>query len=177
MGGVRDGGTGGGRAGAWPETVLGLGVMGLAAGAFWQAALIPVSPLYAKIGPTVFPYLGAALLLVLGALLVLQGLRGGWQPEDEKAVPPDWHALAPVAAGLVANVVLIGPLGFTLASTAMFALVARGFGSRAPLRDIAIGFVLALVAYFGFAGLLGVNIGMGPFERAVGAAFGAILGG
>jgi hypothetical protein len=50
--------------------------------------------------------------------------------------------------------------------------VAAGFGSRRPWIDAPIGFVLALAAYFGFAGALGVNIGAGPFERALGAALG-----
>lgn len=157
---------------AVPEIVLGFGVIAVAAGAAWQASLIPVSPLYAKVGPTIFPYLGALMLLVLGVLLVWQGFQGGWQPEDEKDVPLDWRALGATGAGMAANVALIGPLGFTLASTVMFTLIAWGFGSRKPWRDAPIGFVLAITAYFGFAGLLGVNIGMGPFERAVGTLIG-----
>ena len=36
----------------------------------------------------------------------------------------DWKAVAFVAAGLVANVLLIEPLGFTAASTVLFVLVA-----------------------------------------------------
>jgi putative tricarboxylic transport membrane protein len=157
---------------ALPETLLGLGVIVVALGAFWQASVIPVSPLYSKIGPTIFPNLGAGLLLTLGVLLTLQGLRGGWQPAEEKEVPLDRRALAFVGAGLLANVVLIGSLGFTIASTVMFTLIAAGFGSRRPWVDAAIGFVLALTAYFGFAGALGVNIGMGPLERLLGAAVG-----
>jgi len=159
-------------AAALPEMVLGLGVIAVAAMAAWQATKIPVSPLHAKISPTVFPYIGATLLAILGCLLVWQGLRGGWQPEDEKEVPIDWRALGVTFAGMVANVVLIGPLGFTIASTVMFTLIAWGFGSRTPWRDAPIGFVLALTAYFGFAGALGVNIGMGPFERALGSVLG-----
>ncbi len=157
---------------ALAETVLGLGVIVTAAVGAWQASLIPVSPLYAKIGPTIFPYIASALLAILGGFLVWQGLKGGWQPEDEKEVPIDWRALGITFAGMVANVVLIGPLGFTLASTVMFTLIAWGFGSRQPWRDAPIGFLLALTAYFGFAGALGVNIGMGPFERALGSALG-----
>jgi putative tricarboxylic transport membrane protein len=157
---------------ALPETVLGLGVVLVALLAFWQTAIIPVSPLYSKVGPTIFPYIASTLLLVLGVLLTLQGLRGGWQPDDEKEVPLDWKAMAFVGAGLVANVVLIGPVGFTVASTVMFALIAWGFGSRTPWRDAPIGFLLALAAYFGFATGLGVNIGMGPLERAIGSVFG-----
>jgi putative tricarboxylic transport membrane protein len=157
---------------ALPETLLGLGVILVAALAAWQASTIRVSPLYAKIGPTIFPYLAAVLLAILGGFLLWQGLRGGWQPEDEKEVPVDWRALGVTFAGMIANAVLIGPLGFTLASTVMFTLIAWGFGSRTPWRDAPIGFVLALAAYFGFAGALGVNIGMGPLERALGSVLG-----
>jgi hypothetical protein len=159
-------------AAALPETLLGLGTIAVAGGAFWQASLIPVSPLYSKIGPTLFPYIGASLLMILGALLVVQGLRGGWQPAEEKDIPLDRRALAFVGAGLLANVALIGTLGFTIASTVMFTLIAAGFGSRRPWVDAPIGFALALAAYFGFAGALGVNIGMGPLERIIGTAIG-----
>ena len=152
---------------AWPETAIGLGLLAVAGTVLWQTLQIPVSPLYSKVGPTIFPYIASALLLVLGVLLAVQGLRGGWQPEDEKEVPLDWAAMSVVVAGLAANVVLIGPLGFTIASTVMFTLIAWGFGSRAPWRDAPIGFVLAIAAYFGFAAGLGVNIGMGPLERAI----------
>jgi putative tricarboxylic transport membrane protein len=163
--------TGAGRP-AWPEITLGLGVIAAAIGAGWQASLIPVSPLYSKVGPKIFPEIAAGLLFLLGVLLVVQGLRGGWQPDDEKEIPLDWRAMGLVGAGLLANVVLIGPLGFTLASTVLFTLVAAGFGSRRPWVDAPIGFVMALAAYFGFAGALGVNIGAGPFERLIGAAVG-----
>jgi len=47
-------------------------------------------------------------------------------------------------------------------------LIAYGFGSRRPLRDAALGFAVALAAYFGFATLLGVNIGAGIVERLLG---------
>jgi putative tricarboxylic transport membrane protein len=161
-----------GRAAALPEMALGAGVTVVALIAAWQASLIPVSPMYSKVGPTIFPYIGAFLLLILGLSLVWQGFRGGWQPQDEKDVPIDWVPLGILMVGLVANVVLIGPLGFTIASTVMFTLIAWAFGSRRPWVDAPIGFVLALAAYFGFAGGLGVNIGMGAFERAVSTALG-----
>ncbi|MEY2956798.1 MAG: tripartite tricarboxylate transporter TctB family protein [Gemmobacter sp.] len=157
---------------ALPETALGLAVVLAACVAGWQAAAIPVSPLYARIGPTVFPMIGAALLGLLGLLLMVQGMRGGWQDPAEAEVALDWRALGLVGAGLGANVALIGPLGFTLASTVMFTLIAAGFGSRRPWRDAPIGFALALGTFFGFARALGVNIGMGPFERALIAALG-----
>ena len=157
---------------ALPEILLGAGVAAAAVVALWQASVIPVSPLYAKVGPTVFPYIGAVLLGILGLSLVYQGLRGGWQLPDEKEVPLDWRAMGVVGAGLLANVVMIQPLGFTIASTVMFTLIAWGFGSRRPWIDAPIGLVLALAAYFGFAQGLGVNIGRGPFEAALQSALG-----
>ena len=74
-----------------------------------------------------------------------------------------------VFAGLLANVVLIRPLGFTAASVVLFVLVAHGFGSRRPLSNALIGLVLSLAAYFGFAKALGVNIGAGVIEKLIGA--------
>ena len=63
--------------------------------------------------------------------------------------------------GLVLNIGLIDPLGFIPASVLLFACTARAFGSRRPLRDALIGFVLSAIAYFGFSELLGINIGAG----------------
>ncbi len=152
---------------ALPEALIGIGLLVCAGLMCWQTATMPVSPMYSKVGPTVFPYMTAAGLVVLAALLFVQALRGGWQPDDEKEVRIDWIAVAFVAAGLLANVLLIRPLGFTAASVILFVLVAHGFGSRQPIRNALIGLVLSLAAYFGFAKALGVNIGAGVIERAV----------
>ncbi len=158
---------------AWPETLIGLGLLGVAGMVWWQTGAIATSPMYAKVGPRVFPTLTAIGLAVLAVAMVVAGLRGGWQTDEEREVATDWRAVGFVGAGLLANVVLIGPAGFTLASVVMFVLVAHGFGSRAPLRDGGIALVFALGAYFGFAKALGVNIGAGPVERI----FERLLGG
>jgi putative tricarboxylic transport membrane protein len=160
---------------ALPEALIGLGLLICAGLMFWQTATMPVSPMYSKVGPTVFPYMTAAGLVVLAVLLFIQALRGGWQPDDEKEVRIDWIAVAFVAAGLLANVLLIRPLGFTAASIILFVLVAHGFGSRKPIRNALIGLVLSLAAYFGFAKALGVNIGAGVVERAVEVPVGIVV--
>lgn len=158
----------GGAPRAWPELLIGGASLAFALLVFVQTRAIPVSPLYSKVGPTVFPYMTAAGLAALAVLLFVQGLRGGWQDPEEAAVRMDWRAFGFVAAGLLANVGLIGTLGFTAASTLMFVLVAYGFGSRRTLRDAGIGLALALAAYFGFAKALGVNIGAGVIENLLG---------
>jgi putative tricarboxylic transport membrane protein len=154
------------------EIIIGAGVLALAVVVYWQTTLIPVSPIYAKVGPTVMPTMTAAGLAVLGALLLVDAFRGGWQTEEEKEVRPDRAALLWVVAGLVLNVLLIGTAGFTLASIVLFVCVARGFGSKSPLRDAAIGAAFALVAYLGFAQTLGINIGGGLVESAIERALG-----
>jgi len=63
-----------------------------------------------------------------------------------------------------ADYALIADLGFTLASTALFACTARCFGSTNPLKDVGLGFLLAVTAYLGFSKGLGINIGAGPLE-------------
>jgi putative tricarboxylic transport membrane protein len=147
--------------------LVALGVVGLAAVVLWQAWAIPVSPIYAKVGPTLVPIMAGLGLLVFGAALVVSALRGGWQPKDEKAITPDRLALGWVLGGLALNVLTIGPLGFTLASVLLFVCVTRGFGSRQPLRDAAIGATFALVAYLGFAKTLNINIGAGLIENGI----------
>ena len=149
--------------------MIGVGLLACAAVVLWQTLVIPVSPLYSKVGPTVFPYITAIGLALLSPFCSSsQALRGGWQPEDEKETPIDWKAIGFVVAGLVANVVLIKPLGFTRGSSCCSFWSRYGFGSRKPLARCAIGLVLALAAYFGFAKALGVNIGAGVIERLLG---------
>ena len=158
----------GGGTWAWPEALIGIALLVFAILVFWSTTQIPVSPLYSKIGPTVFPYITAGGLALFAVILIYQAAQGGWQPDEEKEVGIDWRALGFVSAGLLLNVALIVPLGFILASTGMFVLVAYGFGDRQVVRNAAIGFAIALFAYFGFAKFLGVNIGAGWLEQLLG---------
>jgi putative tricarboxylic transport membrane protein len=172
-----EGSTAGGRRRfALGESVIGAGVLVLAGVVYWQTAAIPISPVYARVGPTAVPTMTAIGLAVLGVLLLVEAARGGWQSQTERELTIDRTALSWIAAGLILNVLLIGPLGFTLASTILFVCVARAFGSRALVRDAAIAALFALIAYFGFARTLGINIGAGLVENAIEAALGIAPG-
>jgi putative tricarboxylic transport membrane protein len=160
---------------AMPELSIGIGLLACTAAVAWQTLAIPVSPLYSKVGPTVFPYLTMAGMGILSLLLIVAAVRGGWQPEEEKETPTDWRAMGFVAIGLIANLVLIQPLGFTAASVIMFVLICYGFGSKHTLRDALTGLVLALAAYFGFARALGVNIGAGFIENQMNTVVDTII--
>ncbi len=145
--------------------VLGLGLV-----TAWQAAVIPVSPLYAQVGPKAIPFLVAAGLVALGIALIVVALRGGWSHDIEElqgAAPVNWRAIGLLLASLLANIALIVPFGFTVAATVQFALVSAAFGSRSHARNLVIAFVVSLGAYALFVKVLGVNIGAGLVEGLV----------
>ena len=146
--------------------LVGLGVLLLAALSAWQSAAIPAAGLFNIVGPTVAGWFVTGFLTLTGLGLVVAALRGGWiDLEAEEAV--QWGSLGFVLLGLLVNIALIEWAGFILASTAMFPLVARGFGSRSPLRDALIGFVLSCVSYVGFDRVLGYKIGTGMIENLI----------
>jgi putative tricarboxylic transport membrane protein len=148
---------------AWGDVLVGVGVLAIAGIVGWQTSVIPTSPIYARVGPTFFPWLVTAMLGVLGAILLVQGFRGGWEKEEQAGF--DLSGGAWCVAGLALNLALIETAGFIIASTVMFLCVARAFGSARPLRDAGIGFALAFVAYVGFDRLLGYRIGSGLIEQ------------
>ena len=159
----------------WPDLAAGLFVAALGGLALWQALVIPTSPIYAQVGPKAVPFVVAGGLLLLGAGLVYEALRGGWSHELEEvrdAPPVNWRAFALLLAGLLANLLLIVPLGFSLAATAQFVLVAAAFRSRRFFLDAALALVLTLATWFLFVQLLGVNIGAGVLEGLVLRALG-----
>lgn len=161
------------RSSLWPDVLVGGFVLLLGALALWQALVIPLSPLYGQVGPKAVPFVVGGGLIVLGGCLLYVALRGGWSWALEDAgAPPNRRALALLGAGLLANLALIGVLGFSLAATAQFVLVAAAFGSRRPVRDLVLALVLTLAAWFLFVEALGVNIGAGLLEQQVLRALG-----
>ncbi|MCQ4160732.1 tripartite tricarboxylate transporter TctB family protein [Roseomonas sp. GC11] len=152
---------------AVPDLFVGLFVLVLGLLCLWQAWAIPVTPIYAQVGPKFVPYLVGMLVVAVGGGLTAAALRGGWSrdlEEVQEAPPVNWRALGLLGVGLLANLVLIDSLGFVFAATAQFVLVAAAFGSRHPLRDLGIGVAVTLGAYLAFDKLLGVNIGAGILE-------------
>lgn len=145
------------------DLVVGIGILCVAGVVGWETMQIADGAIYARVGPTAFPWIVTAMLAVLGGMLVAKALAGGWTHEDPVG-ELDWPSLGWLAAALLANVLLIDRVGFILASTIMFVLTARSFGSRAPIRDGAWGIGLSLVAYVGFDRVLGYKIGSGLIE-------------
>jgi len=158
------------------EIALSLGVLALGAGVVGVTASLAAEGGYAGIGPRFVPGVVGAGLLLLGAWLAYGAFSGGWRggpPDDARERGEhafDAAAFGWITAGLFAHMALIGTGGFVLAGTALFACVARGFGSRRLIRDLSIGIVLALGVFFFFVKLLNVNLPAGWLSPLLGGA-------
>jgi putative tricarboxylic transport membrane protein len=142
-----------------------LGILVVLLGGVWLygAASLPQTAQYARIGPGLsLTVIGGALVL-LGALLLLQIAQGeefsAQEAEDAVAdAAADWPAFFTAVAAIALPLIAIRHLGFPLTAALSFALIARAFGSRRTIMDLAIGAALSIAAYFAFAGL-GVTLG------------------
>ena len=149
------------------ELALSIGVLALGVGTSVGTMLLPSEGGYARIGPNFMPGVTGAGLILLGVWLMYEVLAGGWRsmpPQDAEARGE--HAFHPVAfawvsVALFAHMALIQTGGFVLAGAVLFACVARGFGSPRFLRDLAIGFAIALTVFAFFVLVLTVNLPAG----------------
>jgi putative tricarboxylic transport membrane protein len=130
------------------------------------AAMLPVDKGYTIVGTKVFPLMVTALLAVVGAGLMWQAMRGELLPlndDDTQAAQGHasgsrWQAAAWVSGGLLLDALLIERIGFVAAATVLFALAARGFGSRQWGRNVALGVLITWPVYVAFT--LGLNISL-----------------
>ncbi|MGL6246549.1 tripartite tricarboxylate transporter TctB family protein [Pseudomonas sp.] len=146
------------------QLAIGFGLVAISAILAVGAYRFPAEMGFVILGAHVYPYALAAFIGVVGLLLCYQAVTGGFREladhEDEsaKALPGGKTGAAWVTAGLVAVAVLINLIGFVLAAGLLFVCSARGFGSRRPVRDLAIGIALTLPIYWLFNAGLGVSL-------------------
>lgn len=143
------------------ELLISFGLLALGSFVVWETQSIAETQGYAQIGPRLFPYIVGAGLAVCGAVLGFHAILGGWRnvPLDQPGHDsPDWMAFGIISAGIVLHMIVIGYAGFVLAGVLLFVLVARGFGSRRPLRDAIIALVLAGVVFVVFTRGLGLKL-------------------
>ena len=133
----------------------------LSAMIFWQTKAMPVTAQYARVGPTTMPYVMSGFLAVLAVGHVLMAFRHGLPGrEADRTGPMLW-----IVGGLVAQMLLLKPLGFAIATGLLFACAARGFGKGPLWMTIPIGIAISLVIWLIFAGLLNLSLPAGPLER------------
>jgi putative tricarboxylic transport membrane protein len=158
------------------ELVISAGVLALGVGAAVIAFQLPEAGGYARIGPNFMPKVVACGLAVLGLWLLVEFFTGGWR----EAVPDDpatrgehlfrFAAFAWVSAGLALQMALVHTAGFVLAAMALFACVARGFGSTRVARDLGIGALIGLAVFLFFVKFLNVGLPAGWLRPILGGA-------
>lgn len=151
-----------------PVLLLGLGGVVVA-----QAATIAVPISAGTVGPRAFPYAVGVLLLLTGAGLLVQVLRGARaELEDGEDVDAsrstDWPTVAKLVASFVLLAVLVEPLGWPVAATVLFTGVAWSLGARPWWRAALVGVVLAVLTHVLFTRVLGIFLPAGPLEGVLG---------
>ena len=145
------------------ELALSGAIVALAIFVFTELPSIPAEGGYSAVGPRFAPLIVGIGLLVIGLLLLRQALTGGWR---DRGPPPEESVHLPsfgwIAGGLVAQMVVVGIAGFTIASTLLFVAVARGFGSTRVAHDAIVGFVLTAAVFVFFTRVLGLSLPASP---------------
>lgn len=116
-------------------------------------------------GPAALPVAVTGGLLVFSLLFLLQATKRSHghlerHIESEHAVT-HMGTVAQVVGALILYAALLGPLGYLIATTALFVGVSRILGSKRWVLNIIVGIVLAAAVYFGFTELLGVRLPAG----------------
>lgn len=151
------------------QTLVGLGILGIAAALGLGALSIPAAAGYGGVGPNFLPWLVTLALAVCGALLLAQARRGGFRELD---APPgaeraDGAAFVWVSAGLLLNAALITTLGFVLSCALCYCLAAQGLrraagqASHTPrvwLTDVFTGLAIAAPVYWMFTQFLAISL-------------------
>ncbi len=151
------------------QSLVGVGVLLVGAVMAYGATFISAEAGYAGVGPNALPWLVSMVLVVCGGWLVWEARSGGYRELDvpSGAARGDWHAVAWVVAGIVANASLITTIGFILSCGLCFALAVRGLrvaegkaggGVRRSLIDLATGVAISAPVFWMFTKLLAINL-------------------
>jgi putative tricarboxylic transport membrane protein len=114
-------------------------------------------------GAKTFPRIVAGLCFVV-ALAMVADIARPRRLSAEEAEPREasnWSALATVIVGVVFFILSLEWLGWLIASTVLFAVVAIGLGNRRYLSCVLGGLALASVIQIIFSGILEINLPSG----------------
>ena len=149
------------------QLALAAGVVALGAVVLWGSFHLPTGGGYAQVGPGVVPRIVGVGLLAVGVLLLREVFAGGFRgldEEGERRLGMDWRAFGWITAGIIAYGLGIARAGFILSSVVLFVLVARGFGSRRWLLNVAVATILAIAVFALFNYGLGLTLPAGVLK-------------
>lgn len=143
-------------------------VLVLALGVFALVGVFSIRvPAGARVGPTVFPMVVAALLLAAGVALVVKVLRGDLGEAEESedldtSQSTDWLTLGKIAVLVLAHMFLVPIIGWAFAAAILFGGVAWSLGAKRWWSALLIGLAVGLVVQIVFGELLGLSLPLGP---------------
>lgn len=133
----------------------------LAAVIWWDAGRLAEMSNYSRIGPATVPHVVAIGLALLAVWTAFEAWRGDF-PERE---PVEVKPVVMIVAGLAAQMLLLKTAGFSIATGALFALTAFGFGRRKLWISLPIGIAFSFAVYIVFGRFLQLSLPAGPLER------------
>ncbi|NUR84376.1 MAG: tripartite tricarboxylate transporter TctB family protein [Nonomuraea sp.] len=149
-----------------PELALALVVLGL--GVFVVLGTLDVSAAASQlgVGPRFFPMLVGGAMIVVGALYVVDVLRGGHgDPEEGEDVDlqaaTDWRSMLLLGGVFLAFTAVLEFLGWIIAATLLFWGVALVLGAEHRIRAGIVAAVLGVSTYLLFVMGLGVTLPAG----------------
>ena len=111
------------------------------------------------------PLLVAIGLIALSALYLARTFIRPDVALAERSAEEDaathWATPGLIMAALLAYAFLLEPIGYPLATAAVFVAIARLLGSRAIVRDVIVGLVLGFGLFTAFTQYLGVSLPAG----------------
>lgn len=113
------------------------------------------------VGPRFFPYMVGGATVAVGAALAIRILRGDQGPAEEgEDIDPNattsWRAVGIISVAFLAHALLINVIGWPLAVTLMFGIVAWALGARGIIRPLVAGGVTSIIIWLLFVKALGV---------------------
>ena len=152
------------------QTIVGVGVLLVAAALAYGALHISSEAGYGGVGPNFLPWLCTVVLAVCGAWLIWEAQTGGYRDAADPGGHPkaDLGPFVWVSAGLLSNAALIGTVGFIISCTLCYVLAVQGLrraggqtgllSPRVLAVDVATGLAIAAPVFWLFTQFLAINL-------------------
>ena len=156
-------------ASAWPQTLVGLGVMLTGLALAFGAIGISSTAGYGGVGPNFLPWLVSLVLTLCGVFMIREARTGGFRELETPSGAPRayWPGFVWVSAGLLLNAALITTLGFILSCALCYLLAVQGLrrasgqaagSGRTWLVDLVTGLLIASPVFWTFTQFLAINL-------------------